>query len=66
MPIGCTHHDVLEYDVVAKEAEPLHVYSISELVGNPTDYSLPKVNWKKEDWSRFNVVTEQSQDNYET
>ena len=66
MPLGRTHHDVLEYDVVAKEAEPLHVHSISELVGNPTDYSLPKVNWKKVDWSRFNMIAEQSREYYET
>ena len=44
MPVGRTHHDVLEYDIIATAAEPLNLHSIRD-IGSPSDRRAPKVNW---------------------
>ena len=52
MPVGRTHHDVLEYDIIATAAEPLNLHLIQD-VGSPSDRMTPKINWKKVNWPRF-------------
>ena len=62
-PIGLSHHDVLVFDIVALEAEPLTLHALDD---SPDSIKYSGIAWGKVDYSKFNSIVEKIRDQHET